>query len=248
MCLVAVALGVAPRHTLLVAANRDERHARAAQRASWWRDVSGIFAGRDLEAGGTWFGVDRRGRLAAVTNVRDDPPNPGPRSRGALPIEFLSGAESAADYAARVTAAGVAFSPFNLLLFDGAELRYASNRAAPLALGPGVHAFSNAPHGTEWPKTTSARAGLERLLDAREPIEPLFALLAERGGEKMPPEHRYRSAHFIAGAVYGTRCSTVIALDVDGTLTFVERSFDAAGERVAESRATFAITAPSTWR
>ena len=73
-------------------------------------------------------------------------------------------------------------------------------------------------------------------------------MLAERGGEKTPPEHRYRSAHFIAGAVYGTRCSTVIALDVDGTLTFVERSFDAAGEHVAESRATFAITAPSTWR
>lgn len=241
MCLVAVAFGAAPRHPLLVAANRDERHARPAARASWWPDARGVFAGRDLEAGGTWLGIDRRGRIAAVTNVRDGPPKPGPRSRGALPTEFLLGGDGADAYAARVTAAGVDYAPFNLLLFDGAELRYASNRADTLALGAGVHAFSNAPHGTEWPKTTSARAELEAILDAPDPIEPLFALLAERGDEGAPPEHRYMSAHFIAGPVYGTRCSTVIALDSAGALTFVERSFDAAGELVGESRATFAL-------
>lgn len=241
MCLVAVAFGAAPRHPLLVAANRDERHARPAMRASWWRDARGVFAGRDLEAGGTWLGIDRRGRIAAVTNVRDGAPKPGPRSRGELPTEFLTGRDGADAYAARVSAAGADYAPFNLLLFDGTELRYASNRAQTLALGAGVHAFSNAPHGTEWPKTTSARTELEAILDAPDPIEPLFALLAERGDEAAPPAHRYMSAHFIAGPVYGTRCSTVIALDSAGALTFIERSFDAAGELVGESRATFAL-------
>jgi uncharacterized protein with NRDE domain len=241
MCLVAVALGAAPRHPLLVAANRDERHARATDRARWWHDLPGIFAGRDLEAGGTWLGIDRRGRLAAVTNVRDGPPKPGPRSRGALPTDFLAGGASAAEYARRVAADGADYAPFNLLLYDGRELRYASNRAAPLALGVGLHAFSNAPHGTEWPKTASARAGLERLLDAEDPLEPLFALLADRGDEAAPPEHRYMSAHFIAGPVYGTRCSTVIALDASGALSFAERSFDATGQLVGESRATFVL-------
>jgi uncharacterized protein with NRDE domain len=241
MCLVAVALGVAPRHPLLVAANRDERHARAASHAGWWHDLPGIFAGRDLEAGGTWLGVDRRGRIAAVTNVRDGPPKSGPRSRGALPAEFLAGDVSTPQYARRVTAAGADYAPFNLLLFDGKELGYASNRAAPLALGPGVYAFSNAPHGTEWPKTASARTGLERVLDTEDPVEALFALLAERGDDAAPPEHSYLSAHFIAGPVYGTRCSTVIALDASGALTFAERSFDAMGELVGESRATFAV-------
>ncbi len=243
MCLVVVALGATPRRPLLLAANRDERHARSTQRAGWWPELPRVFGGRDLEAGGTWLGVDRRGRIAAVTNVRDGTPRSGARSRGALPAGFLAAEEPAASYVARAAAAGADYAAFNLLLFDGGSLNYASNRAASAVLRPGIHALSNAPYGADWPKTASAKAGMERLLAEDEPIEALFALLAERGAGTTP-EERYLHAHFVAGPVYGTRCSTVVLLDADGTLTFAERSFDAAGEVTGESRATFAVERP----
>jgi uncharacterized protein with NRDE domain len=240
MCLVVIALGVAPRYPLLLAANRDERHARPTQSAAWWPEQPRVFGGRDLSAGGTWLGVDRRGRIAAVTNVRDGEPRAAPRSRGELPVGFLASGESAARYAERLHATAADYAAFNLLLVDGQKLHYSSNRAPTLELGAGVHAFSNAPYGADWPKTVSARAGMQQLLQQAAPIEPLFDLLAERSASDSA-EERYRSAHFVAGPVYGTRCSTVIVLDAAGTLTFAERSFDAAGERSGEVRETFAL-------
>ncbi|HET7608366.1 MAG TPA: NRDE family protein, partial [Gammaproteobacteria bacterium] len=135
---------------------------------------------------------------------------------------------------------GAAFGPFNLFVYDGAELWFASNRAAASRLGAGLHSFSNAPAGVEWPKTASARAGVERLLSHPFPIEPLFALLGERDGSGTPSE-RYQRAHFVVGPVYGTRCSTVMLVDSGGQVTFAERSFDAAGARVADVREAFQI-------
>jgi uncharacterized protein with NRDE domain len=240
MCLVVIALGAAPHRPLLLAANRDERHERAAQRAGWWSDLPQVFGGRDLEAGGTWLAVDRRGRIAAVTNIRNGERRSGPRSRGALPVGFLTSTEPALSYAARAAADGADYAPFSLLLFDGSDLGYASNRGPATQLDSGIHAFSNAPYGVEWPKTASARAGIARVVAEPEPIDALFDLLAARG-RGATAEEQYMSAHFVAGPVYGTRCSTVIVLDADGTLTFAERSFDADGRVTGESRATFTI-------
>jgi uncharacterized protein with NRDE domain len=240
MCLIVTALGVAPRYPLLLAANRDERHARPTESAAWWPEQPHVFGGRDLVAGGTWLGADRCGRIAAVANVREGEPHLAPRSRGELPAGYLASGESAVRYAARLRAVATDYAAFNLLLYDGQELRYSSNRAPATALGTGVHAFSNAPHGAKWPKTASARAGVVQLLQHAAPIEPLFELLAERSASESA-EERYHSAHFVAGPVYGTRCSTVIVLDAAGTLTFAERSFDAAGELVGEVREAFAL-------
>jgi uncharacterized protein with NRDE domain len=239
MCLLVVAHAAAARYKFVIAANRDELHARPTRPAGWWREPPGLLGGRDLLAGGTWLGVDRGGRIAAVTNVRDGTPREAPRSRGALVTDYLGGDESAASRAARLAAAGAGFAAFNLLLFDGAELQYTSNRAPPTRLAPGVHALSNAPLGVDWPKTTSAKAGATRVLAAADPLEGLFDLLATRSNADSA-EERYRSAHFVAGPVYGTRCSTVILIDDRGTLTFAERSFDAGGSRTGEIRETFA--------
>jgi uncharacterized protein with NRDE domain len=240
MCLVVIALGVADQYPLLLAANRDERHARPTQSAAWWPEQPHVFGGRDLLAGGTWLGVDRRGRIAAVTNVRDSEPRAAPRSRGELPAGYLAIGEPAARYALRLGAAAADFAAFNLLLYDGQELHYSSNRAPTTRLHAGVHALSNAPYGAEWPKTASAGTGVQRLLQHAAPLEPLFALLAERSASESA-EERYRRDHFVAGPVYGTRCSTVILIDAGGTLTFAERSFDAAGQLVGEVRETFAL-------
>jgi uncharacterized protein with NRDE domain len=239
MCLIVVALGAAPRYPLVIAANRDELHARPTQAAAWWPGRE-VFGGRDLVAGGTWLAIERRGRFAAVTNIRDERSAAGPRSRGSLVADFLSSDESAADYAARAMRAGAEFGAFNLLLFDGRTLERSSNRVGAAGLAVGLHAFSNAPAGAEWPKTATALAGAEPLLALAEPVEPLFALLAERDDSADGELQRQRT-HFVVGPVYGTRCSTVVLVDAAGQVTFAERTFDGAGARVGEARESFAV-------
>ena len=96
MCVVAFAHHVHPRWRLLLAGNRDEFHARPTAALARWPGT-GLLAGRDLVSGGTWVGLDARGRVAVVTNVRDGiaKPHSGP-SRGALPVSLLDGALDAA--------------------------------------------------------------------------------------------------------------------------------------------------------
>ena len=242
MCLIVVGVGATPRYPLLVAANRDEQHARPAAPAAWWPEPPRLLGGRDLQAGGAWLAVDRRGRFAAVTNIRDPDRRQGLRSRGSLVADFFAGADSAERYAARAISDGAEFGAFNLLVYDGHELWLASNRAPAVALGTGLHSFSNAPAGVEWPKTASARAGAERLLSQPTPVEPLFALLAERA-DSGPPEERYQRTHFVVGPVYGTRCSTVVLVDAAGRAAFAERTFDATGRLAAEVRESFEVEA-----
>jgi len=239
MCLIVVGLGAASGYPLIVAANRDEQHARPTRSAGWW-EAERVFGGRDLEAGGTWLAVDGRGRFAAVTNIRDREPRTGPRSRGVLATDFLTGSDTAAHYAARAVRDGADFGAFNLLLFDGHELHFASNRGTATRLRVGLHAFSNAPPGTEWPKTASALAGTERLLTHSAPVEPLFALLAERD-DSGADELRKQRSHFVVGPIYGTRCSTVVLLGATGRIMFAERTFDATGAFVGEVRESFEL-------
>jgi uncharacterized protein with NRDE domain len=238
MCLIVVGLDAAARYPFLVAANRDERHARPTQSAAWWPQR--VLGGRDLAAGGTWLAVDARGRFAAVTNIRDAERPAGLRSRGSLVADFLLGDVPAARYAERAVRDGVSFGAFNLLLYDGRELHFASNRTAASRLGSGLHAFSNAPPGTEWPKTSSALAGAEELLTHAAPLEPLFELLARRD-DSGPAELRHQRTHFVVGPTYGTRCSTVVLVDSRGELTFAERTFDSSGALVGEVRETLAV-------
>src|SRR5262245_10659245 len=143
MCLIVVALGAAPRYPLIVAANRDELHARRTASAAWWPDRPRVLGGRDLEAGGTWLALDRGGRLAAVTNIREANRPVGLRSRGSLVADFVADLEAAEEHAARAVRDGAAFGPFNLFLYDGRELMFASNRAPAARLGLGSHSFSN---------------------------------------------------------------------------------------------------------
>src|SRR5688500_1421329 len=240
MCLIVVALRAAPRYPLIVAANRDEQHTRPTAGASWWAESPRVLGGRDLQAGGTWLGLERAGRFAAVTNIREPGRPLASTSRGTLVADFLTGSGSAAQHAARAARDGPAFGPFNLFVYDGRELWFASNRAAAVRLGPGLHSFSNAPAGVDWPKTASARARVEGVLADPSPIEPLFELLAERD-DSGSAEQRYQRTHFVVGPMYGTRCSTVVLFDAAGRATFAERSSDAAGRRANELRETFEI-------
>ena len=248
MCLIYIAWQHHARHRLVVAANRDEYHARPALSAHWWDDAPGVLAGRDLEAGGTWLGVASGGRFAAITNY----PGPSaclvnPPSRGALVSGFLTGDTSAPDYLGRIMENGHRYRGFSLLAMDGDRLAFASNRShGVVRLEPGVYGLSNYLLDTPWPKVTDGKRALERLLagpDVRAP--DLLALLAA-GDSRSDGALRadigsdlgrmqWRSSRFILGSDYGTRTSTVVLLDAGGAGVFVERSFDASGAAVGDA-------------
>lgn len=252
MCLVVVALSAHPRYPLLIAANRDEFHRRAAAPAHWWDD--GWLAGRDLVGGGTWLGIDRRGRWALLTNVREpcrfDPAAP---TRGTL-VPQLLGADDGPEAVLPATVApqGASHNGFNLLAGTGTRAAWGSNRASGVTpLAAGVHGLSNAALDTPWPKLQRAKAALDAWTrDAAAEPDDAFRLLADTTpvadadlpatGVPLEWERRLAPA-FIIGSEYGTRSSTVVALDRSGEVTFVERSFDAGGRAVGESRHRFAL-------
>jgi uncharacterized protein with NRDE domain len=244
MCLALIALHAHPKFPLVVAANRDEFHARAAEPAHWWsRDM---LAGRDHAGGGTWFGTTRAGRWALVTNYREgiarDPAAP---SRGGLVTDALAAAESASAVAARTSVDGQRFHGFNLLVGDGPSGAYASNRASgALRLPRGIVGLSNHLLDTPWPKVTHGKARMAALL-ARgdDPLAAAFDVLADRDHASdavlpatgiSPQWERILSPIFIVSPEYGTRCSTVMTIDDTGMTRFVERSFDKSGQATGE--------------
>ncbi len=244
MCLVTFALGSSASYPLVFAANRDELHTRPTASAEWWPEPPSILGGRDLLAGGSWLAVDRRGRLAAVTNIPSDDARDNARSRGALVRDFLSRDQSAADFVATVATELDAYRPFNFLAYDGKELHFAGSADDAHRFEPGIHAFSNAPLGADWPKIHAARTGLAEHLEKDDLEEALFALLvsdADNGG----PNDRLsrRKKIFVKDTRYGTRSSTVVLLSAEGHLRFAERSFSAAGARNGERIHEYAIDA-----
>lgn len=253
MCLALIALDAHRRVPLLIAANRDEFHARAAAPAHWWAD--GTLAGVDLEAGGTWFGVTRPGRWALVTNYREGVPrDPNAPSRGGLVTRALAERTPPLACAASIAADGARYHGYNLLLGEVATAAYASNRASgALVLGPGIHGLSNHLLDTPWPKVVHAKQRLaECLVPDSVDIESLFALLADRTQAEpaalpatgiAPEWERLLSSAFIVDERYGTRCSTVLTIANDGNVRFVERSFDAKGRLTGEAAHEFALSA-----
>lgn len=119
MCLIAFALAADPRYRLILVGNRDEFHDRPAAALDWWPDAPDIAGGRDLQAGGTWLGVHRRGRVAAITNVREPsapPPAGDEPSRGGLPRAFLDGDAPPLVHAQALAGTGLALAGTGLAL------------------------------------------------------------------------------------------------------------------------------------
>jgi uncharacterized protein with NRDE domain len=258
MCLLVFAWMNHPRYRLVVAANRDEFHDRAAVPLGWWNGSGRVLAGRDLRAGGTWLGVTRSGRFGAVTNVRgvDASPVAGAPSRGGLVPDYLAGEATPGCYLRDLSRAAAAFAGFNLLAGDRESLHYLSNRdsAGPRRLEPGTYGLGNHALDTPWPRLARARERFDDALAADQPATgELFDLLADRSpaiGATLPDSglpsdlERAMSAPFVLHERYGTRCSTVLLARHDGHTTAAERRFDAAGNLTGATRLEFAIDAP----
>jgi uncharacterized protein with NRDE domain len=252
MCLALLALAAHPAFQLVVAANRDEFHARDAAPAHWWSD--GCLAGLDRVGGGTWFGVRKSGRWALVTNFREGVPrDPAAPSRGMLVGLALEDERSALACAASIGLEGSRFHGYSLLVGDIAGTAYTSNRASgALALRAGVVGLSNHLLETPWPKVVRCKARMTAWIrSGSEAIEPLFAFLADRTqaeagalpstGVSSEWERRLSSA-FIVDSSYGTRCSTVLTIARDGAARFVEKSFDPSGREVGEASYEFRVS------
>ncbi|MET0363881.1 MAG: NRDE family protein [Sphingobium sp.] len=236
MCVLALAWKAHPRWRLVVAGNRDELHARpAAPLARWEGQEEGLLAGRDLRSGGTWLGVSEAGRLVVVTNLRGyGEARPDKASRGALVTDLLTGS---VDIAGLSDAHLDDFNPFNLIAADSDGVQFLSNRPAAIRsqLGPGIFGLSNGRLDEPWPKTVQIKAGLlEWIVSGAHRPEDLFGMLRE---DRLPevgipspeasdiPEEARQSPIFILDPVYGTRCSTVVAIDEQGQGIVMERSF-----------------------
>lgn len=260
MCLIALALDAHPSYRLVIAANRDEFYARPTAPADWWVDAPDVLAGRDLREGGTWMGVTRTGRVAAVTNYRDpglaqlaDAP-----SRGALVADFLRGGADAEAYANDLAGRAARYNGFNLLVGDDGGLFYLSNRAQGVRrLEPGIYGLSNALLDTPWPKVVRAKGAMADALAAAEGDgwdARLWEALADRviaADDALPDtgvgaeRERLLSAPFIRTDVYGTRASTVLTIGTDGEVRFVERSIAPGEDAWTESRHAFRIVSES---
>lgn len=249
MCLVAFAWQVHPRYHLILAANRDEFHNRPAQAMHWWPDRPALLAGRDLEAGGTWLGISRSGRFAAVTNYREDlQRHHRGRSRGELVTNFVAGTEPPVTYCSAIDP--VDFAGFSLLAMSGDELAYMSNRGdEPRRLSPDIYGLSNASLDTPWHKVVRSKAALAAVLQREDAVEPLFRMLRDAepaaddyAGMGLAPElARAVSAPFISTPDYGTRCSTVVTIATSGIIEVQERRFDSSGMLAGEACFEFEV-------
>ncbi|MBC9252652.1 hypothetical protein A9179_20500 [Pseudomonas alcaligenes] len=245
MCLIVFAWRPGHPQPLVLAANRDEFYNRPSQALAEWPDAPGVYAGRDLQAGGTWLGVSADGRFAALTNIRDPRQTQGPRSRGELPVDFLRGQLTPLDYLSQVCGRLDQYSGFNLLLGDRHALYFFnSDEGQPRQLEAGLYGLSNADLDTPWPKVLRATAYLAEALDDAQP-HALLELLRDRS---QPPRvllpdtgigvdwELLLSSIFIVGPGYGTCASSALLLGADGRVELVERSYDSSGQTCGETQ------------
>lgn len=236
-----IAWRVSPDYPLIIAANRDEFFDRSTAPAAFWEDQPNVLAGRDLHAGGTWLGITRTLRFAALTNVRESREtfNPDAPSRGKLVSDFLIARRRPDTYTKTVSRQGAQYNGLNLLVADREMLYYYCNRGNKLKeLPPGIYGVSNAELDAPWPKLETARRRFADSVGRMPDFESLFALLAddtpapdaELPDTGVPIEwERTLSSIFVKSPNYGTRSSTVVAVRADNSVRFIERRYGPGG-------------------
>lgn len=237
MCLINFQFQNHPKYKLVVAANRDEFYGRPTKPAHYWDDDPLLLAGKDLQQGGTWLGITKTGRFAALTNFRDpSKPETGKISRGALVRDYLAGTQSPIDFLTALDPED--YTGFNLLIGDADHLFYYSNlQGEILEITPGTYGLSNHFLDTPWPKVIKGKRNLSQYLSSAEEVnlDALFAILAdsEQASDSDLPHtgiglefERKLSAMFIKTPDYGTRSASVVLISHDGSVTFAERTFE----------------------
>ncbi|MGI2327533.1 NRDE family protein [Planococcus sp. YIM B11945] len=251
MCLINFQLNEHPKYKLIVAANRDEFYNRPSQPAHFWEDEPVVLAGRDLLQGGTWLGITKTGRFAALTNYRDpSKPEAGKISRGAIVKDFLVGSEHAETFLNTLEPAD--YTGFNVLAGTADQLFYYNNlQGAAVEVPAGTHGLSNHFLNTPWPKVVKGKKLLSEYTALHENLhlDTIFAILAnaEQATDAVLPKtgiglefERKLSAMFIKTPEYGTRSASIVLIDYENNVTFAERTYEN-GEFHAQQVFEFAI-------
>lgn len=263
MCLVVFAVGASDKYPLLVAANRDEFHSRPTRPAMFWPEHPQLLAGRDEQLGGTWMGVTREGRFAAVTNFRDPNANgQAPRSRGELPLDFLLGEDHPNIYLDKIQAKGGSYAGFNLLVGEQGNLWYFSNSlhgpdSAPRQLQPGLYGLSNAHLDTPWPKVLIGKERMTALLGRQSIDHTLLrdvvadtSLASQASLQVLGMEtemEQMLSAQFIKSELYGTRATTTLWFGAGGEISWQELGFDGTGQVTQQVNETLRAASRPGW-
>lgn len=238
MCLISMQLSQHSSYKLLLVANRDELYGRPSLPAHFWPDHPDLLAGKDLSENGTWLGITKQGRIAAVTNsyLTTDQESDKKLSRGNLVMDYLTGSSGPEDYLNQVRQQRSDYNGFNLIVGSRDSLHHYNNILDELRVMPtGNHAVSNATLDTPWPKVTRTKAAMAELASS-SPLdeEAIFRIMADRtppSDDQLPdlplplPIKRAVSANFIQTERYGTRSTTLILIDHSDRVTFVERSY-----------------------
>jgi uncharacterized protein with NRDE domain len=236
MCLILFAYNQHPTYRLVLAANRDEFYERPTAPLGFWEDHPDLLAGRDLKSLGTWMGITRSGRMAAITNYREPGmPMPNAPSRGELISGFLIGHETPAAYLERIKRDGKRYNGFNLLVADTQTMFYYSNRGDDIVrLESSYYALSNRLLDTQWPKVKKGKKRFIELLDNPHSDIPTEQLLSLLQNQDQPPDdqlpdtgvskewERTLSPIFITSPNYGTRSSTILAIDRSHQVRIIE--------------------------
>ncbi|MCK9230567.1 MAG: NRDE family protein [Syntrophales bacterium] len=236
MCLIIFAYRLHSEYPLIIAANRDEFYDRPTAAASFWKDAPEVLGGRDLRGGGTWMGIERGGRLAALTNYRDPRfMKDGAPSRGMLVSSFLTGGDEPVSFLRRVNETAEDYSGFTLLLGSPESLWWYSNAGGGItSVKPGIHGLSNHLMDTPWPKVERGKQLLKELLSGEGSPSP-EGILDILEDSHHPPDHllpdtgvgieweRMLSPLFITSSSYGTFSSTVLLVNKKREVLFVEK-------------------------
>jgi len=257
MCLILFAYRNHPRYNLILAANRDEFYERATARLNFWNSDPDILAGRDLRYGGTWMGLTRSGKFAAVTNFRDKGEfREHPLSRGLMVRDFLAGSRSPGQFIEDIVQREGQYNGFNLLAADHTDMVYYSNRSHRLqVLEPGIYGLSNHLLETPWPKLVRSKEKFSNLVNSSTEFNPeiFFEILSDtvKAPDDQLPDtgfgiewERILSSPFISSPEYGTRASTVILAGKDGNIRVMERSYRYQGDPGKTSDISFSISSP----
>jgi uncharacterized protein with NRDE domain len=162
----------------------------------------------DLEAGGTWIGLNAAGVFAAITNRAGGAPDRSRRSRGELVRQALALSEAAAASTAFVGLRAEDYNGFHLLVGDRRSLVCLVGTGAgvrTMALEPGVHVVTE----RSFDAAPTTRPALARSLLASGAItlDALRGVLAHHA----EPAFEGLCVH-LDGMGYGTRSSTILQL------------------------------------
>ncbi len=253
MCLLLISYNTNPEYPFVVAANRDEFYLRPTEKAHFWKDHPALLAGKDIEAGGTWLGITKSGRFAAITNYRDMRTiKDNAPTRGLLTLNFLTSEDSGFSYGRSLIPEADRYNGYNLVFSDMENLFYFSNQTKELnKLSDGVYGLSNHLLDTPWPKVVrSKEAFIDAVSNDKVSEEDLFHILSddrEAPEDQLPDTGLSRelekavSPVFIKSDGYGTRSSTIIMVNSVNEVLFVERSLDTKTGKWIESRFSFQL-------